>query len=130
MLNKLIVSPPSNSREMKAYMQAILEVTGLVAGERFDISLFMRNYRTHLDNGRLRKHADGTYSLTDPGRAYFASRLAGDPARRGQELMQEEVLRMRRSMTASDPALGWIRIGVRGLREHPTRQPQAADGGA
>jgi len=63
-LNKLVKSPVANSREMRAYMQAILEATGLMAGERFDISQFMRNYRTHLETGRLQKHADGQYSLS------------------------------------------------------------------
>ena len=42
-LNKMITPPPANSRNMRAYMQAILEATGLLAGERFDISRFMRN---------------------------------------------------------------------------------------
>ena len=54
-LNKMVDPPPANSREMRAYMQAILEATGLMAGERFDIARFMRNYRTHTEAGDFRR---------------------------------------------------------------------------
>ena len=91
-------------------MQAILETTGLLAGERFDISRFMGNYRTHLDAGRLQKHSDGSYSLSEVGRAYFISRLTDDPSVKGQLVKRTEVVEMLHKITADQPSTGWIRI--------------------
>lgn len=107
-LNKMIAPPTANSRDMRAYMQAILEVTGLMAGECFDISDFMGNYRTHLVAGRLVIHANGQYSLSDKGRQYFISRLTSAPAVKGQNVSREEVIYMVRKITAETPAPGWI----------------------
>lgn len=109
-LNRMRVPPPANSREMRAYMQAILEATGLMAGERFNISLFMRNYRTHLKSGRLLKHSDGSYSLSEPGRQYFIGRLTDDPVVKGQFFSRADVLEMLRNITADRPAQGWAPI--------------------
>ncbi len=109
-LNKMITPPPPNSRDMRAYMQAILEATGLMAGERFNISLFMRNYKTHLDSGRLLKHQDGTYSLSEAGRQYFISRLTEEPVVKGQLVGRAEVLEMLHKITSSSPASGWSTI--------------------
>jgi hypothetical protein len=111
-LNKMINPPPANSRDMRAYMQAILEATGLMAGERFDISRFMRNYRTHLEAGRLQKHSDGSYSLSEPGRQYFISRLTDDPVVKGQLVSRAEVVEMLHKITADHPAEGWTSIGT------------------
>ncbi|HJV02082.1 MAG TPA: hypothetical protein VJ752_16200 [Burkholderiaceae bacterium] len=110
MFNKMAVSPPANSREMRAYMQAILEVSGLMAGERFDISLFMKNYRTHLEKERLQKHTDGQFSLTELGRRYFISRLTDDPVIKGQLVSRTEVVEMVRNITAKTPEAGWVKI--------------------
>jgi hypothetical protein len=96
---------------MRAYMQAILEATGLMAGERFNISRFMRNYRTHLDAGRLQKHGDGSYSLSELGRLYFISRLTDDPVVKGQLVSRAEVVEMLRKITLDCPAEGWVAIG-------------------
>lgn len=109
-LNKMTAPPPANSREMRAYMQAILEATGLLAGERFNISLFMRNYRTHLESGRLLKHSDGTYSLSESGRAYFISRLTDGPVVKGQLVSRSDVVEMLRDITADWPTTGWVPI--------------------
>lgn len=95
---------------MRAYMQAILEATGLMAGERFNISKFLSNYRTHLDSGRLLKHEDGTYSLSEAGRRYFISRLTEDPVVRGQLVSRAEVLEMLHKVTAGSPTTGWSKI--------------------
>jgi hypothetical protein len=111
-LNKMLSPPPANSRYMRAYMQAILEATGLLAGERFDISRFMRNYRTHIEAGRLHRHSDGTYSLSETGRQYFISRLTEDPVVKGQLVSRADVLEMLRNITADQPAEGWARIGA------------------
>lgn len=110
-LNKMITPPPANSRNMRAYMQAILEATGLLAGERFDISRFMRNYRTHLESGRLQRHSDGSYSLSESGRQYFISRLTDDPVVKGQLVSRAEVVEMLHNITANRPADGWTTIG-------------------
>lgn len=109
-LNKLIVPPPANSRVMRAYMQAILEATGLMAGERFDISRFMGNYASHLENRRLLKHLDGSFSLSDSGRLYFISRLTDVPVVKGQLVSRAEVLDMLRNITADRLAAGWVAI--------------------
>ena len=109
-LNKLVAPPPSNSRAMRAYMQAILEVSGLMAGERFDISRFMSNYRTHLETDRLQKHSDGTYSLSDLGRQYFISRLTDEPVTKGQLVHRSEVVEMISNITTDPPLAGWISI--------------------
>lgn len=109
-LNKMISPPPANSRVMRAYMQAILEATGLLAGERFDISRFMGNYRTHLENSRLLKHHDGTFSLSDAGRQYFIGRLTDAPVVKGQLVSRSEVIDMLGKITAACPAAGWTPI--------------------
>lgn len=109
-LNRMIKPPASNTRDMRAYMQAILETTGLMAGERFDISRFMRNYKTHLDSGRLVMHRDGSYSLSEEGRQYFISRLTDDPVVKGQVVSREEVLEKLHEITADHPSEGWIGI--------------------
>lgn len=106
-LNKLITVPAANSRGMRAYMQAILEVTGLLAGESFDISCFMSNYRTHLESGRLLRHRDGTYTLSEDGRRYFTSRLTDEPVTKGQHVSRAEVVEMINRITADIPSSGW-----------------------
>lgn len=109
-LNKMITPPSANSRDMRAYMQAILEATGLLAGERFNISRFMRNYRTHLEMGRLERHSDGSYSLSVAGRQYFVSRLTDEPVVKGQLVSRLEVIEMLHKITADQPAEGWVPI--------------------
>lgn len=109
-LNKMMKPPAANTRDMRAYMQAILEATGLMAGERFDISRFMGNYRTHIEAGRLVKHGGGQYSLSDGGREYFISRLTDEPVVTGQLVSRDEVIRMLRLVTAKQPAEGWQSI--------------------
>lgn len=110
MLYRQIIPPPANSRAMRAYMQAILEATGLLAGERFDISRFMANYRTHLQSGRLLRHRDGDYSLSEEGRLYFTSRLTEEPVTSGQLVNRSEVIEMLSKITANQPAPGWCQI--------------------
>lgn len=102
-LNRLTKSPPSNSRTMKAYWQAILEVAGLLAGEKFDVTRFMTNYRTHAKNGRLICSADG-WTLSPAGREYFCQRLST------HKVSRQEVVNMIRLITAEEPAAGWERI--------------------
>lgn len=91
-------------------MQGILEATGLMAGERFDISRFMAKYRTHLAESRLLKHDDGSYSLSDAGRAYFIGRLTDSPVVKGQLVSRSEVIDMLEHITSDCTAVGWARI--------------------
>lgn len=109
-LYKQAIPPTTNTRAMRAYMQAILEATGLLAGERFDISRFMGNYRTHLKSGRLLRHSDGKYSLSEEGRQYFTSRLTEEPVAKGQLVNRAEVIEMLSKITANQPAPGWCPI--------------------
>lgn len=91
-------------------MQAMLEVTGLMAGEHFDLSCFMSNFRTHIETGRLLKHDNGKYSLSDLGRAYFISRLTDAPVAKGQLVSRSEVIEMLRLITSEVAESGWISI--------------------
>jgi hypothetical protein len=109
-LYKQVIPPAPNTRAMRAYMQAILEATGLLAGERFDISRFMSNYGTHLKSGRLLKHSDGRYSLSEQGRQYFISRLTLEPRGRGQFVSRIEVIEMLSKITGNEPSAGWCPI--------------------
>lgn len=88
---------------MKAYWQAILEVTGMLAGEAFDVNLFMGNYRTHIDSGRLIPSVGGLM-LSSEGREYFCQRIAKS------QVSRQEVVEMIRLITANKPAIEWKRI--------------------
>lgn len=118
MLNKLVDLPSANSSEMRAYMQAILEVTGLFAGQRFPLELFMKNYGTHLapksgfSHATLEKAPDGFYALTAEGKDFFSSRLTADPVIKGQRVSREEVISMISRITREDPAEGWQSITI------------------
>jgi hypothetical protein len=112
-LNRLVEEPSSNSRDMRAYMQAILEVTGLFAGQDFPLELFMRNYATHLapkvkyPHAMLVKASNGLYSLTPEGATFFRSRLTSAPAIAGQKVGRDNVVSMLRCILASSPPPGW-----------------------
>jgi len=114
----MIDLPASNSRAMRAYMQAILEVTGLTANQSFPLELFMENYRTHLSpkakfpHATLRKNPDGMYSLTQQGARFFSSRLTPEPIVRGQKVSRDEVLEMVRNILAIEPPDGWKSFAV------------------
>ena len=122
-LNRMIELPSANSRAMRAYMQAILETTGLMAGQSFPIELFMKNYRTHLEpkanypHTTMRKNGDGTYEITPEGIEYFSSRLTPVPAVAGQKVSRHEVLEMLRAIVAPVALDGWEPFEVQ-LREN------------
>lgn len=88
---------------MRAYWHAILEVSGLLAGEEFDATLFMRNYHTHLKSGRLLKTENG-FKLSENGRRYFCQRL------QDQKVSRQEIIAMMRHILAPTPLPGWERI--------------------
>lgn len=117
-LNRMINAPHANSREMRAYMQAMLEVTGMFAGQEFPLELFMGNFRTHLEPKAnypyptLHKSGSGMYNLTREGFTYFSSRLTSEPIIPGQKVGRDDVLQMLRNILASEPPDGWILFRV------------------
>jgi hypothetical protein len=117
-LNRLINMPPANSRAMRAYMQAILEITGMYAQQQFPLERFMKNFATHLSPKQcypyatLRREADGLYTLTAEGAEYFSSRLSPEPIVPGQKVGRSEVVEMMRSILASVPLPGWEAFDV------------------
>jgi hypothetical protein len=117
-LNKLISPPNANSPDMRAYMQAILEVTGLMAGQEYPLEKFMGNYETHLKpkvrypHATLRKEIAGMYSLTPEGVRFFSSRLTKNPIIKGQMVTRAEVIEMIRAIVAAEPRSGWERVSV------------------
>ena len=112
-LNRLINPPSANSRAMRAYMQAILETTGLMAGQEFPLELFMSNYRTHLQpkmhfpHATLSRNSEALYALTPEGVTFFSSRLTPQPIVSGQKVSRSEVLEMVREIVAPEPSEGW-----------------------
>ena len=112
-LNRMMELPSANSRVMRAYMQAVLETTGLMAGQAFPMELFMKNYRTHLEpkanfpHATMRRNGDGTYELTPEGVQYFSSRLTQEPAVAGQKVSRAEVVEMLRAIVGPVALEGW-----------------------
>jgi len=115
-VNRLINPPAAASRDMRAYMQAMLEVTGLMAGESFPLEVFMGNYRTHLKpkenypHACLTKDSFGKYSLTAEGVHFFSSRLTEEPVIPTQRVSRPEVVDMIRAIVSSQPESGWEQI--------------------
>ncbi|MGG4603988.1 hypothetical protein ACLPHM_04250 [Paenalcaligenes sp. Me131] len=104
-LNKMTSPPPSNSRDIKAYWHAILEISGLLVGEDFDVTLFMGNYRTHIESGRLLKTENG-FKLSENGHRYFCQRL------HDKKVSRQEVIAMMRKILSPTPPLGWEQITI------------------
>ncbi|MEZ9140446.1 MULTISPECIES: hypothetical protein [unclassified Shewanella] len=117
-LNKLVNPPSSNSNNMRAYMQAILEVTGLMSGQKYPLEKFMSNYATHLKPKEkfpyptLNKNSEGMYNLTPEGVRFFSSRLTGEPIIKGQSVTRDEVINMIKCLVADSPRDGWVKISV------------------
>lgn len=117
-LNRLITLPSVNSSAMRAYMAAILEVTGMMSGEGFPMQKFLRHFSTHLAPKRgfpyptLRRDSDGLVYVTDEGLRFFASRFTSSPAIRGQRTSRFEVIQMIRCMVATAAPAGWEAIEV------------------
>lgn len=70
-LYKLIKTP--SGRKLWTYMAAIIEVSGMENGLTFPLKQFLKNFKTHIDNGRISRVAEG-YQLTDIGIDYFRDR--------------------------------------------------------
>lgn len=112
-LNRLINPPLATSREMRAYMGAILEVTGMMSGQGFPLQKFMRNFATHMSpkagfpHATLRQGSDGLVYVTPKGWEYFSSRLTDKPITRGQRVGRREIVEMIRCIVAPSPPAGW-----------------------
>ncbi len=107
-------SKSTNSTSYRAYMNAALEVTGMMAGQRFPLEEFLGNMTTHLAPKEgigigpvLEKLQDGTYILTNEGRAFFAQRLTNQPMQQGRGTTREEVVAMIRRIVATEPPEDW-----------------------
>jgi hypothetical protein len=95
-------------------MNAALEVTGMMAGQRFPLQEFMENIGTHLAPKReigigpvFIKLQDGNYVLTNDGREFFTRRLSDNPMQHGRGTTREEVVEMIRHIVATEPPEGW-----------------------
>lgn len=107
-------SKSTNSSSYRAYMNAALEVTGMMAGQRFPLELLMGNMATHLAPKEgigigpvLERLSDGNYILTNVGREFFARRLTNQPMQRGRGTTREEVVEMIRRIVAIEPPENW-----------------------
>ncbi|WP_420597911.1 hypothetical protein [Neptuniibacter sp.] len=107
-------SNSTNTTLYRAYMNAALEVTGMMAGQRFPLEEFMGNMTTHLSPKEgiglgpvLEKIEDGNYVLTSDGREFFSRRLTDQPMQVGRGTTREEVLEMIRLIVATEPSEGW-----------------------
>ena len=116
-------SKSTNTSSYRAYMNAALEVTGMMAGQRFPLEKFMGNMETHLLPKKsigigpvLEKLPDGNYILTSDGREFFTRRLTDQPMQSGRGTTIEEVVEMIRCIVATEPPEGWEAFEV----EFPT----------
>lgn len=107
-------SKGTNTSSYRAYMNAALEVTGMMAGQRFPLEKFMGNMATHLAPKEeigigpvLEKHREGGYILTEDGREFFARRLTKQPMQGGKSTTRAEVVEMIRRIVAAEPPEGW-----------------------
>lgn len=91
---------------MRAFMQALLEVSGLVAGQEFDLKAMLGNFKTHMDSGRFERVEGGKVRLTGMGREYFSDRLFTG------KVSREEVIEMIRNITSENPPPNWEPVKV------------------
>jgi hypothetical protein len=116
---KLTQLPAANSAEMRAYMAALLEVSGMMSKQGFELTAFLGNLRTHLEpktsfpHPTLRVGDDGLVYVTDQGHRFFASRLTDTPVVSGQSVTRAAVLGMARRILAASPAQGWEVVQAR-----------------
>ena len=117
-LNRLRKPPNASTREMCAYMGAILEVTGMMSGQGFPLPLFMDNFRTHLtpkaqfQYATLEQRPDGLFYITSEGWRFFASRLTNRPVIPGRQVSRAEIVEMARRILASHPEDDWEAFDV------------------
>ncbi len=112
-------SKSTNSSSYRAYMNAALEVTGMMAGQIFPLEEFFGNMSTHLAPKEgmgigpvLEKLPDGNYILTRDGYEFFTRRLTDQPMQRGRGTTRIEVVEMIRRIVAAEPPEGWEAFDV------------------
>jgi hypothetical protein len=97
---------------MRAYMAALLEVSGMMSNQGFELTAFLGNLRTHLEPKANYPHptlrlADGLTYLTPEGHAFFSSRLTEAPIVKSQHVSRAAVIEMSRKVLARTPEPGW-----------------------
>lgn len=107
-------SKSTNTSSCRAYMNAELEVTGMMAGQRFLLEKYMGNMATHLAPKAginigpvFEKQDDGNYVLTADGREFFRRRLTDSPMQQRRATTRDEVVEMIRNIVATEPSEGW-----------------------
>lgn len=117
-LNKMSKPPVINSSEMRAYLAAILEVTGMMSGQGCALKVFLNNLATHMKPkvsflyATLRESPNGLIYITKPGFRFFASRLSASPIVKGQHVKRSEILQMIRCIVAPTALSGWEQVDV------------------
>lgn len=115
-LNKLTTVPAANSRPMRAYMAALLEITGMMSGQGFALRKILKNISTHLGpkaqfpHATLREAESGLIYVTPEGHRYFSSRLSGEPIIGGQHVTRREVIEMIKNILAEQIEPGWEQV--------------------
>ena len=114
-----LISKSTNTSMYRAYMHAVLEVTGMMSGQRFPLGLFMGHMDTHLApkisigiGAVLEKLENCDYVLTKDGFEFFAKRLTETPMQKGRRVTRAEVIEMIRIIVAPDPLKGWESFSV------------------
>lgn len=118
LLNKLITLPTANSREMRAYMAALLEVSGMMSGQGFALKTVLGNISTHLSpkvnfpHPTLQQGEHGLIYITADGLKFFSSRLTTTPIIAGQYVKRSEIVEMIRRIVSTNAAAGWEKINA------------------
>ena len=80
-------------KELFTYFSAILRVTGMDKGASFLLKVFLGNFSTHLQAGRIEKAAHG-YRLTPIGIDYFADRYRSGNRQHVKEIDVQTMMRL------------------------------------
>ncbi|MFV7770139.1 hypothetical protein [Shewanella marisflavi] len=86
------LSKTPSGRELWTYMAAILEATGMDKGKVYPLKRFIGNFKTHLDNGRIRRVEKG-YQVTQTGIDYFRDRYSPNNKQHIERLEVEDMLK-------------------------------------
>jgi hypothetical protein len=101
---------------MRAYMAALLEVSGMMSGQGFALRKVLNHISTHLEpkvrfpHATLREAENGLIYVTQEGHRYFSSRLSGEPIVPGQHVTRREVIEMIKKILAEQAQPGWEQI--------------------
>lgn len=94
-------------------MAALLEISGMMSGQAFELTKFLGNLRTHLEpkagfpHPTLQVEENGLASLTTHGHRFFSSRLTDQPVIKGQRVSRGAVIEKIRDIVSAEPKTGW-----------------------